>query len=589
MRTPVVAEARPTHTLAGDLLDRARRHGARHAVEFTIGDGRWSTVTYAELAGRAAALARVLPAAGTGDRPRFVLIMLPNGLDYVVSVYACLLAGVVAVPFYPPSVLTARTARVFSQRLQEIHRDCAPDVVVLAEDQAGFVADALAPAYRDGSGPVLITAGELPAAVDPAGVAVRAGGADLAVLQYTSGSTRTPSGVMLSHDNLVANVRALAAKTSAAEGEAAVSWLPLFHDLGLIGMLFGAVHAGMTLHLTTPAAFARRPVLWLEMIDRARACLTMAPNFAFDLAARASGRSDRRLDLSSLRLAVNGAEPVRHSTVAAFTSALRDWGLRPSAVVPGYGLAEATLSVTVGDYRRPPRLLRVCADRLRRDGVAVPPGDDDAVTVLVGCGTDVVDTESVIVDPDRLTPCPPGTVGEVWVTGPGVAGGYWGQPERSAATFRPGPADDRRRFVRTGDLGVKIDSTLYLVGRVKDMIIQRGVNHCPQDVEYAAECAHPALRPGGTVVFGTEPDGSGPVVVLCELERYLGGPAYPAILASVRAALAEEFGLDIATVGLVRKGQVPKTTSGKVRRRASAQRWREDGFTVLARSPAAVG
>lgn len=146
--------------------------------------------------------------------------MLPNGLDYVVAVYACLLAGVVAVPFYPPSVLTARTARVFGERLQEIHRDCAPDVVVLAEDQAGFVAEVLAPAYRDGSGPVLITAGELPAAVDPAGVAVRAGGADLAVLQYTSGSTRTPSGVMLSHDNLVANVRALAAKTAAAEGEA---------------------------------------------------------------------------------------------------------------------------------------------------------------------------------------------------------------------------------------------------------------------------------------------------------------------------------------------------------------------------------
>lgn len=591
MRIPVAAQPRSPHTLAHDLLDRAHRHGERTAIEFTSGDGRWSALTYAELAGRAGALARLLPSADPAGPPRFVLIMLPNSLDYVVAVYACLVAGVVAVPFYPPNVQTARTARVFNGRLREIQRDCAPDVIVLPDEQADFVAAALSSA--DHPSPRLITTGELPGPSEHwTGLSPAVRGADLALLQYTSGSTRTPSGVMVSHGNLVANTDAFAAVIAATDGEAAVSWLPLFHDLGLIGMLFTPLRSGMTLHLTTPAAFVRRPMLWLEMIDRARASLTMAPNFAFELCTRGgapNGRSldpnGRRLDLSSLRVAINGAEPVRHTTVDSFASTFRDWGFRPTAMVPGYGLAEATLSVTVSDHRELPRHLRVCAERLRRDGVAVPPGSGQ-VTVLTGCGTDVDDTETVIVDPDRLSPCPPGTVGEVWVTGPGVAGGYWNQPERSDETFRDGPSGDPRRFVRTGDLGVKIDGVLYLVGRVKDMIIQRGVNHCPQDVEHAAESAHPALRLGGTVVFTTEPGDSGPVVVLCELARYPGESAYQGILTTVRAALAEEFGLDIALIGLVGKGQIPKTTSGKVQRRASARRWLADGFELLARSPA---
>jgi acyl-CoA synthetase (AMP-forming)/AMP-acid ligase II len=595
VRTSVAPQTRSQHTLAHDLLERAQRHGGRNAIEFTRGDGQWSTLTYAELAGRAGALARLLAAtqrSGTqrSGSPRFALIMLPNGPEYVVAVYACLLAGVVAVPFYPPSVLTPRTARVFNDRLREIQRDCAPAVVVLPDEQVDFVAAALSPVGgagpRPGPGPQLISASQLPGpSSEGVDLPVTAGGTDLALLQYTSGSTRTPSGVMVSHDNLVANVGALAEGVGAVDGETAVSWLPLFHDLGLIGMLFMPLRCGMTLHLTTPAAFARRPMLWLEMIDRARASVTMAPNFAFELCARAGDRAGHELDLSSLRVAVNGAEPVRHTTMDSFRSTFRDRGFRPTALVAGYGLAEATLSVTLHDHQRTPRQLRVCAERLRRDGVAVAPGSGP-VTVLVGCGTDVDDTETVIVDPDLGSPCPAGSVGEVWVTGPGVTGGYWNQPERTDETFRPGPAGDPRRFVRTGDLGVKIDGVLYLVGRVKDMIIQRGVNHCPQDVEHAAENAHPSLRLGGTVVFTTEPGDTGPVVVLCELERYPHESAYPAILSTVRTALAEEFGLDVATVGLVRKGQIPKTTSGKVRRRASAQRWQSDGFQLLARSSA---
>lgn len=591
MRTSVVPQTRSHHTLAHDLLDRAQRHGGRNAIEFTRGDGQWSTLSYAELAGRAGALARRLAATQRSSTqrsgsPRFVLIMLPNSPEYVVAVYACLLAGMVAVPFYPPSVLTPRTARVFNDRLREIQRDCAPAAVVLPDDQVDFVATALPPTGGSGPVPQLITASQLPdPSSEEADLPVAATGTDLALLQYTSGSTRTPSGVMVSHDNLAANVGALAAAVGAVDGETAVSWLPLFHDLGLIGMLFMPLRYGMTLHLTTPAAFARRPMLWLEMIDQARASVTMAPNFAFELCARAGGRAGHELDLSSLRVAINGAEPVRHTTVDSFSSTFRDRGFRPTAMVPGYGLAEATLSVTVHDHRQSPRQLRVCAERLRRDGVAVA-SDSGPVTVLVGCGADVDDTETVIVDPKLGSPCPAGSVGEVWVTGPGVAGGYWNQPELTDETFCRGPAGDPRRFVRTGDLGVKIDGVLYLVGRVKDMIIQRGVNHCPQDVEHAAENAHPALRLGGTVVFTTEPGDTGPVVVLCELERYPHESAYPAILATVRTALAEEFGLDVATVGLVRKGQIPKTTSGKVRRQASAQRWQSDGFQLLARSSA---
>jgi acyl-CoA synthetase (AMP-forming)/AMP-acid ligase II len=588
VRVSQLAERCPT--LAHNLTARAERHGDRDAVSFTGGDGVWTTLTYRQLWQRAAAVAGLLRTARRrAGEPQFVVIVLPNGLDYVASFYGCLLAGAVGVPFFPPAILSARAARAFGQRIVQIARDCRPSVVILPReliDQVRSVLD------ETGTGEAMLVAVEdLPTAADtdPGPLRIDARPDDLGLLQYTSGSTTTPKGVMVSHANLVHNVNGLAANLDSAEGESVTSWLPLFHDMGLIGKVLHPLSAGMTVHLTTPVAFVRRPLLWLDTISRSRSIMTMAPNFAYDLCVRWITEEQREsLDLSCLRHAVNAAEPVRLSTIEAFTKAYERHGFRPGAMRPAYGMAENTLCISIFDRLRDPVLREVSVERLRRDGVAVPARDEPA-TVLVGCGVDFTpDSETVIVDPQRLRACPDGTVGEIWVTGTSVAQGYWGLPELSEQTFAAELAGDGRRFLRTGDLGVKMGDELFIVGRIKDVIIQQGVNHYPQDVEYTAEQAHPAVQPSGTAVFTVRAGDDGErVVLVCELARY--GEADPAaVLAAVRTAVTEEHGLELDTVALVRKGQIPKTTSGKIRRRASAQRWLDGEFETVAAWPAAA-
>jgi len=589
VRSPVTHFAQHPSTLAHDIAARAERHGERTAVAFTAGDETWSHMSYAELAGRAGAVAELLRSVRrTAARPQFVLVALPNGIDYVVSFYGCLIAGAVAVPFYPPAVLTSRTTRAFGERLRQIWLDCRPSVFILPAHLIELVRTELAPLTDTAQPPTTFVSAEdlptVPASNDWASrVDARPG--DLAMLQYTSGSTIAPKGVMVTHDNLVHNVKAFAATLHSADGESVATWLPLFHDMGLIGAVLHPLAAGMTVHLTTPVAFARRPFLWLDMASQSRASIVMGPNFAYDLCVRSVTEEQRTtLDLSNLRAAVNGAEPVRHTTIEAFVKAYERYGFRPTAMVPGYGLAEATLYVSVADWRREPTLLEVSAARLRHDGVAVS-ADNEPTTVLASCGPDIADSETVIVDPIRLVECPDGTVGEVWVTGPSGATGYWNQPELSAQTFAAELPHDGRQFVRTGDLGVKINNELYVVGRIKDMIIQRGVNHSPQDVEFTAENAHPAVRSGGTAVFTVPADDGERVVVLCELDNYANRHEHATVLARVRTAIAEEHGLEVGSLALVRKGQIPKTTSGKVRRRASAERWLAAEFDTVAAWP----
>ncbi len=577
--------ATPSSTLAHGMADRAERHGPRLAVAFSAGDGRWLDLSYAELWRRSVAVAgllRTLPRRGNG--PRFVLIALPNGIEYVTAFYGCLVAGMVAVPFYPPTTTSSRAARAFIERLTQIVEDCRPSAMIVpAASVAQVHAELPAPLL---AGTVVLAAEELP--VEPAGGAepIRARPDDLALLQYTSGSTTMPKGVMVSHANLVHNTAWTAANLCSAEGEAGTSWLPLFHDMGLIGMVCHPLGAGMSVYLTTPAAFVRRPLLWLETISRSRSCLTMAPNFAYDLCVRWVTEEQRStLDLSCLRIAVIAAEPVRPATVGAFTRAYQRCGFHPAAMTPAYGMAENTLDVTVSDWRRDPTMIEVSTARLRHDGVAVAP-QDEATTVLVGCGADLApDCETLVVDPQRLEPCPDGRVGEIWTTGPSVAHGYWSQREASEHTFAAELPGDGRRFLRTGDLGVRLDGSLYVVGRIKDLIIQQGVNHYPQDVEHTAERASSAVQPGGVAAFTV--DDSQAAVVVCELRSHGKAVEPAAVLDAVRRAVVEEHGLQLRAAALVRKGQVPRTTSGKVRRRASADRWLAGEFDVVAAWPRA--
>jgi acyl-CoA synthetase (AMP-forming)/AMP-acid ligase II len=582
MPSPLLPRMRSGLTLPHVIASRANRHADRVAVSFQTNEGDAVALRYAELWRRAAAVAELIRTAPRhGSDPKFVLIALPNGPEYVTSFYGCLLAGAPGVPFYPPTVATGRVAQAFGQRLHQIMRDCRPSMVILPGDlveraQAGLDPELVA-------GTLWVPAEQLPTTPrDPHSVDhVAARPEDLALLQYTSGSTTTPKGVMVTHANLVHNAAEFAFAGGMSEGESLTTWLPLFHDMGLIGALCTPLAAGMTIHMTTPADFVRRPFAWLDTLSRTRSAVTMAPNFALDLCVRWVGEEQRdSLDLSGLRHLIIGAEPVRATTIEAFVKAFERCGLDPGAISPGYGMAEHTLCMTITNERVGPLLREVSAARLR-EGVATPAVDEPA-TVIVGCGTDFApDIETVIVDPQRSTPVPDGHIGEIWSTGPSVARGYWGMPEASAQTFAAEIPGDGRQFLRTGDLGLKIDGVLFIVGRMKDLIIQHGANHYPQDLEYTAERAHPDVRAAGTVAFSVpRPDSEG-VVLLFELARY--GPAVDvtAVLDTVRRALVEEHGLELAAVAIVRKGQIPKTTSGKVRRRESARRWEAGEFEVV--------
>jgi acyl-CoA synthetase (AMP-forming)/AMP-acid ligase II len=575
----------PPSTLAHGLVERAGRHPDRPAVCFGTGERPWSRVSYAELWRRSSVFAEAVRGARRpGADPQFVLIALPSGIDYVAAFYGCLIAGGVAVPFYPPALSTSRASQAFHRRIVQIGGDCHPSLAILPAGLAEQVRAAL-PADTRVVSPEELTD---PSDVDAAGQ-LRARPEDLALLQYTSGSTSAPRGVMVSHANLVHNTTWLGARLGSADGEAVTTWLPLFHDMGLIGMVCHPLAAGMTVYLTTPAAFVRRPSLWLRTISESRSAVTMAPNFAYDLAVRSVTEEQKSgLDLSCLRYALNAAEPVRPATLESFTQAYRAYGLNPAAIAPGYGLAENTLCASVSDATAPRPRLAVSTARLNGEGVAVPARPGEARTVLVGCGSDFApDHETVIVDPQSCRPCPAGTVGEIWCTGPSVAHGYWGQVEASEHTFAAQLSGDGRRFLRTGDLGTTVDGELYIVGRLKDVIIQHGVNHYPQDVEYTAQAAHPAIQPGAAAVFTV--DDTRPAVLVCELTGY-GRKLQPdTILGAVRSAVAAEHGMELSAVALVRRGQIPKTTSGKVRRRASAQRWLAGGFdTVAIWSPSSV-
>jgi acyl-CoA synthetase (AMP-forming)/AMP-acid ligase II len=588
MRSPA-QHAPSTATLAHDLARRARQHGDRPAVRFDPGSGCWQQVTYRQLYRRASALAMLLhttcrdrtapaPAAGGGATAGVptVLIALPSGIDYVACFYGSLLAGTAAVTIALPSVMTAGAARAFEARLGHVLRQCDPAVVIGPPDVL-----ALVPALPGAAGRLLLDPAALPRpGAEPAAFTSRAEPAGIALVQYTSGSTADPKGILVSHANLVHNVTGIIGRLRSAGGEHATGWLPLFHDMGLIGLILHPLAAGMTVNLLPPAAFLRRPHRWLEVISQTRSVLTMAPDFAYALTARrVTAAQCAGLDLSCLRHAVTAAEPVCPDTIEAFVNAFTPYGLRRHSIRPAYGLAENTLCVTVDGSPSGPVLTEVSARRLHHDGRAEPPCGEQTQT-LVGCGRDLIrGCVTAIVDPDSRVPVRHGSVGEIWVTGPSVAVGYLGQD--SAATFAARIPGDDRSWLRTGDLGVTIDGVLYVVGRLKDVFVRNGVNHYLHELEATASESHPALLPGGAAAFAV-PGAAGDRLILV---HELAGPARldrAAVLNQIRYAVTARHGMQPDAVAVLRRGALPKTTSGKLRRGECARQWQAGEFAPLA-------
>ncbi|MFF3517864.1 fatty acyl-AMP ligase [Streptomyces sp. NPDC002573] len=562
------------HTLPDALRVRSEKQPDETAYVF-LRDGEEpdATLTYRELHDAACARAAAFGAAGL--RGANAVLLYPSGLEFVRTLLGCMYGSVTAAPVQVPR------RREGIRRLRRIADDAGTTTVLTTAEVRDEMHE------RFGRSPEL--AGLTLLATDDPGV-VRDGAADLAVpapgpddialLQYTSGSTGDPKGVMVSHANFLANVAETDELWPCEPDGTVVNWLPLFHDMG---MLFGVVMplwAGIPSYLMAPESFIRRPARWLEAIARFGGTHAAAPSFAYELCARAAaeGKTDQVGDLSRWRVAANGAEPVRWRTVQAFTAAFAPHGFRPRAMCPGYGLAENTLKATGDSQDREPTVLWVSAEALH-EGIVQPTGEDaDDALPLVSSGGTVSGTRVRIVDPRTRRPCPPGRVGEIWINGPCVAGGYRGRPQESETTFRArvtgaddAPADT---YLRAGDLGFLHDGTLYVTGRLKDVIIRQGRNHYPQDVELSAERAVPGLHPNCAAAFSVDDGERERLVVVVETDgRVLKSPGAQAIRARVHDAVYEDHRLRADEVLIVRRGALPKTSSGKVQRRACRARY----------------
>lgn len=537
-------------------------------------------LTYGELDRKARLLAAHLRKLGTqGQR---VLLIYPPGLDYIIAFFACLYAGAVAVPAYPPQFQRLdRQDRTLSKRFLAILKDARPLLALTTGDIANKVAQLQ---LAELSVLRWVSTDDLSLLEEEAWVAPDIAPDTLALLQYTSGSTSLPKGVMLTHANLLHNLAIIQHYFRHDETSRGVSWLPVYHDMGLIGGILQPLYVGFPVVLLSPLAFLQRPLRWLEAIAHYRATGSGGPNFAYDLCVRKSTPDERaRLDLSSWRVAFNGAEPLRSTTLSTFATTFAESGFRPEAFLPCYGLAEATLMVSGNATPSFPRFLSLRSDALQRHEVALAASPEGATT-LVSSGTPAVEQTILIVDTQTLVPCPDDRVGEIWIAGDSVASGYWEQDEQTRAVFRAYTADGQGPFLRTGDLGFLHEQELFVTGRLRDLIIIRGANYYPQDIEQILEEAHSGLRAGCTAAFSLEIDGEEKLAVACEVERTYRQSDFAQLTQSIRQTLAQEYALEIYKVVLLKAGSVPRTSSGKIQRSACRADLLAGRLPVLAES-----
>ncbi|RKN45334.1 non-ribosomal peptide synthetase [Micromonospora endolithica] len=562
------------HTVVDLLRTRAREQPDRRAYLFLDRDGlERESLTFAALDRRAMAIAaRIRRHAAPGDR---VLILHPPSLEYIACFFGCLYAGVVAVTAYPPN---------FTRRLERIRglvRDSAP-ALALTTDRISTAASARFTQAEELVGFEWLDTATVGTAEAAGWCPPRIDGDSLAFLQYTSGTTGDPRGVMVSHGNLLRNASTLHDALGYHPGDRMVSWLPPYHDMGLIAGVLQPVHGGFEAVLLAPATFALDPFQWLQAISRYGGTTSFAPDFAYNLCTDRIDEERRAgLDLSTWTSAVAGAEPTRVETLRRFAEAFAGSGFRPEAFRSGYGLAESTLAVTI--TRTAPAELDVSASALERGEVTpATDGTDRRRLVSVGPGIDPAQSVVVVDAADRRL-LPAGAVGEVWVSGPSVAQGYWRRPEQTHETFQARVTTGEGPFLRTGDLGFVHDGELFVTGRIKDMIIVRGRNLYPQDVERCAVTSHPALRSGLAAAAGLDTEAGEQLLVVAEVRRDATEPDVDGIVAAIRQAVTAEFDVAVHAVVLVRAGTLPRTSSGKVQRHAAKRGYAAGDLTELAR------
>lgn len=575
MSSILAATAVKIDTLVHRLHRRALEQPEQVAYTFLrYSEAGKQSLTYRELDRRVRCIGTHLRNMGASGKP--VLLLFPSGLDYISAYFGCLYAGAIAVPAYPP-----HSARDFP-RIKAIVADSKANIVLTTTDEYAKATRWL----KKNPDLALLTwlltesldSGEIEPWQDSA-----IDGDTLAFLQYTSGSTTTPKGVMVSHGNLMHNLAAIHAhwKVDETAHPVGVYWLPIFHDMGLIMGILSPLYSGYPVYFMSPADFLQRPLRWLQAISDYRGTFSCAPNFAYELCLRRICPEDlTNLDLSCWEGAGNAAEAVRNDTLERFSQYFFSCGFPQTAFRPGYGLAEATLIVTSGYKGEPTYVKAISKQRLEAGYVEASSGSEQEVKHLVGCGATMQNQSIVIVDPETLQRRESSQVGEIWVSGPSVAQGYWRRPEETAGAFQAYLTTGEGPFLRTGDLGVFQDENLFVTGRIKDLIILSGRNLYPQDIESTVEHAHPAIRAGYCVAFSAEQEGEERLIVLAEINhRYRPQTTIAdeaeyspldmqAIIKSVRRAVAEQHEVRVYEVLLLKIGGVLKTSSGKLQRHA---------------------
>ena len=547
-------------SVAESIVDLSRRWaattpGALAFVSLRDGEDEEARVTVAELDSSARTMAAFLQRrTSPGDR---ILLAYPSGIEFVSAFLGALYAGLVPVPVSLP-----RHPRNLA-RFQAIAADCGA--------RLGLTDRATAPKLHDwqasddaGSLEWLSTDRDLeisPESWQPTPIE----STTLALLQYTSGSTGSPRGVMVTHGNMLANARAIGRAFEHSERTIVVGWVPLFHDMGLIANVIQPLYRNIPSILMSPVAFLQKPHRWLSTITKYRATTSGGPNFAYELCCERVTEAQRAtLDLSSWDVAFNGAEPVRAQTLARFAETFGPCGFRRDAFCASYGLAESTLFAT-GGPKGSQRVVCVDEASLGRGRVVKVPADSPKSNAIVGCGRS--QEEARIVDPHTCVPCEDGTIGEIWLRGPSVASGYFGQPTLSDHTFGGQIAGESGPpYLRTEDLGFMQGDEVFLTGRRKDIIIIRGQNHYPQDIEYTVARSNAALEPGGGAAFSIEEENAECLIILQEISRELEAGEIDAIFTDIRRAVTRNHDLQVHAIVLLAPKTIPKTSSGKIQR-----------------------